>query len=62
MSQYEEHVFHSGTSKQYHAFVTQNRDRIVTQELGNDRVIVYCRPVKNSENVVFVAGHFPGGI
>jgi hypothetical protein len=62
MSQYEEHVFHADTSKQYEAFVAQNQDRIVVQEPAGDRVIVYCRPVKNSENVVFVAGHFPGGI
>lgn len=59
---YEQHTFHSGTSSAYKDFVDQNRDRIVTQELAEDRVIVYCRPVKNGENVVFVAGHFFGGI
>jgi len=58
---YEQHVFHSGTSKAYKDFIDVNRDRVVSQELADDRVIVYCRPI-DADNVIFVAGHFFGGL
>ena len=58
---YEQHVFHSGTSKEYKSFVDKNRDRVVSQELADDRVIVYCTPA-SGDNVIFVSGHFFGGI
>lgn len=55
----EMHVFHQGSTEAYSAFISKNRDRILRQDIADDRVLVWCRPDVNQETQVFISGHFP---
>ena len=54
----ETHVFHIGAGKSYQDFMELNRNRVISQEVTEDRVLVHCRPRIVDGNQIFVAGHF----
>jgi hypothetical protein len=55
------HVFHAGTTRQYHEFIARHRADIVRIDQATDRTIVttVIRPDPTQEAQVFVSAVYP---